>query len=316
MPKIAILDDYTEMAFKMGDWSSLPDGFEVKAFTDSMVDPDALVERLKDFDVICAMRERAPFPASVFERLPKLKLFNTSGMRNAAVDIAAAKARGVVVCGTNGSNWSTAEHTWALLLGSARNVAHDDRMMREGKWQTRICLDLRGLTLGLLGLGNIGAQVASYAKAFGMNIIAWSQNLTKERCEEIGATLVSKQELFSNADFISIHMVLSERSRGLVKAEDLARMKPSAYLVNTSRGPIVDQDALLATLRAGAIRGAAIDVYAVEPLPADHPYRSLDNVLISPHMGYVTEDTFRMFHAGYIENIKAWHSGAPVRVLA
>lgn len=315
MPKIAILDDYTHQALKMADWGSLPDGYETVVFDDNLVEPQALMARLKDFEIVCAMRERTPFTAEIFAGLPNLKLFITTGMRNASVDVAAAKARGVVVCGTNGSAWATAEHTWALLMAAARNIAHDDRMMRDGLWQTRICLELRGKTLGLLGLGKIGGQVATFAKAFGMNIIAWSQNLTRERCEEMSAELVSKQDLFSRADFISIHMVLSDRSRGLVTAADLARMKAGAFLVNTSRGPIVDQAALLATLRSGAIRGAAVDVYDVEPLPADHPYRSLENIVVSPHMGYVTEETYRVFHGHAVENIQAWHDGAPVRQL-
>ena len=315
MPKIAILDDYTNLALTMADWGSLPDGYETAVFNDNLVEPGALAARLKDFEIICAMRERTPFTAEIFEQLPNLKLFITTGMRNASVDVAAAKARGVVVCGTSGSAWATAEHTWALLMAAARNIAHDDRMMRDGLWQTRICLELRGKTLGLLGLGKIGGQVATFAKAFGMNIIAWSQNLTRERCEEMSAELVSKQDLFSRADFISIHMVLSDRSRGLVTAADLARMKAGAFLVNTSRGPIVDQAALLATLRSGAIRGAAVDVYDVEPLPADHPYRSLENIVVSPHMGYVTEETYRVFHGHAVENIQAWHDGAPVRQL-
>jgi phosphoglycerate dehydrogenase-like enzyme len=316
MPKIAILDDYTEAALKMADWASLPSGYETVVFDDNLVEIEALTARLKDFEIICAMRERTPFSAAVFERLPNLKLFITTGMRNASVDVAAARSKGVVVCGTSGSAWATAEHTWALLMAAARNIAHDDRMMREGRWQTRICLELRGKTLGLLGLGKIGAQVASFGKAFGMNVVAWSQNLTQERCDEIGAGLVSKQDLFSRSDFVSIHMVLSDRSRGLVGAGDLERMKPGAFLVNTSRGPIVDQAALLKILRAGSIRGAAIDVYETEPLPTDHAYRALENVVLSPHMGYVTEETYRIFHGQAVENIQAWHDGAPIRELS
>ena len=316
MPKIAILDDYTNLALKMADWASLPAEYQTVVFNDNLVEPVALAERLQDFEIICAMRERTPFSAEIFEQLPNLKLFITTGMRNASVDVEAARAKGVVVCGTHGSAWATAEHTWALLQASARNIAHDDRMMREGKWQTRICLELRGRTIGILGLGKIGGQVASFAKAFGMNIIAWSQNLTQERCDEFGAELVNKQDLFRRADFISIHMVLSDRSRGLVTAAELALMKPDGFLVNTSRGPIVDQSALLRTLQVGAIRGAALDVYDVEPLPAEHPYRSLENVVISPHMGYVTEETYKMFHGHAVENIRAWHDGAPIRELA
>ena len=316
MPKIAILDDYTEMALEMADWGSLPDGYVTVVFKDNVVEPNALVARLEGFEIVCAMRERTPFTAEIFARLPHLKLFITTGLRNASVDVEAAKARGIVVCGTQGSAWATAEHTWALLMAAARNIAHDDRMMRDGLWQSRICLELRGKTLGLVGLGKIGAQVASFGKAFGMDIIAWSQNLTRERCGEIGAKLVTKTDLFSRADFVSIHMVLSDRSRGLVTAENLGRMKQDAFLVNTSRGPIVDQAALLSTLRAGAIRGAAIDVYETEPLPGDHPYRGLENAVLSPHMGYVTEETYRIFHGHSVENIQAWHDGAPIRQLS
>ena len=316
MPKIAILDDYTNMALKMADWRTLPDGYETVVFDDNLVEPQALVARLKDFEIICAMRERTPFTAEIFAGLPKLKLFITTGMRNASVDVAAARANGVVVCGTEGSAWATAEHTWALLMAAARNIAHDDRMMRDGLWQTRMCLELRGKTLGLLGLGKIGGQVSTYAKAFGMNIIAWSENLTQARCDEMGATLVSKEDLFASADFISIHMVLSQRSRGLVTAADLARMKPGGFLVNTSRGPIVDEAALVETLRGGGIRGAAIDVYGTEPLPVEHAYRGLENIVISPHMGYVTEETYRIFHGQSVENIQAWHDGAPIREIA
>jgi phosphoglycerate dehydrogenase-like enzyme len=316
MPKIAILDDYTDAALKMAEWDSLPQGFETVVFNDNLVEPEALVARLKDFEIICAMRERTPFTSEIFEKLPNLKLFITTGMRNASVDVAAARAMGVVVCGTQGSPWATAEHTWALLMAAARNIAHDDRMMRDGLWQTRMCLELRGKTLGLVGLGKIGGQVAGFAKAFGMDIIAWSQNLTQERCDEVGAELVSKSELFTRADFVTIHMVLSDRSRGLVTSDDLGRMKPDAFLVNTSRGPIVDQTALLAVLKAGSIRGAAIDVYDHEPLPTAHPFRSLDNVVISPHMGYVTEETYRIFHGHSVENIQAWHAGSPIREIA
>ena len=315
MPKIAILDDYTDTALEMADWGALPAGYEPVVFNDNLVAFDALAERLRDFEIVCAMRERTPFPAEMFERLANLKLFITTGMRNASVDVAAARAQGVVVCGTGGSRWATSEHAWALIHACARNISHDDRMMRENRWQTRIGVELHGRTLGIMGLGRLGAQVAGYAKAFGMTIIAWSPNLSQERCDEIGVALVDKDTLFQRSDFLTIHLVLSQRSRGLVTARDLALMKPSASLINTSRGPIVDQDALIAVLKTGAIRGAAVDVYDVEPLPEDHPLRSFDTLIMSPHTGYVTEETYQLFHGQMIENIQAWHDGAPVRVL-
>lgn len=315
MPRIAILDDYASVSLRMADWTSLPKGFEPVVFTDNVVEHDALVERLKDFEIVCAMRERTPFPGDVFQRLPNLKLFVTSGMRNKAVDFVTANQRGVVCCGTESGGITTVEHTWALILGLARHIAHDDRMMREGKWQTRIGVDLNGRTLGVIGLGRLGGMVATIAKAFGMKVIAWSENLTAERCAEVGVEQVSREELFRRADFITIHMVLSDRSRGLVGAKEFALMKPTARLVNTSRGPIVDEKALIDALSGNRIAGAAVDVFDEEPLPADHPLRKLDNLLMTPHMGYVTEETYRVFYGQMVENIRAWHEGKPVRVI-
>jgi phosphoglycerate dehydrogenase-like enzyme len=315
MPKIAILDDYTHSALALADWKSLPQGFETVVFDDTLVDHDALVKRLAGFDVICAMRERTPFPASLFARLPDLKLFMTSGMRNRAVDFAAATAQGVVCCGTESYGNTTVEHAVALISALAHNVAHDDRMMRAGKWQTRVGVDVGGQTLGLLGLGRLGTRTAKVMQALGMKTIAWSQNLTAERAAEAGCELVSKDELFRRSDFLSIHLILGDRSRGLVGAHELSLMKPTARLVNTSRGPIVDEAALIAALTEGRIAGAAVDVYDVEPLPASHPLRSLDNLLMTPHTGYVSEQTYRSFYSQMVENIKAWHAGAPVRVI-
>lgn len=313
MPKIAILDDYANAALDLADWGSL-DGFEAVAFDDNLVEHDALVARLADFEVVCAMRERTPFPAAVFERLPKLKLFVTSGMRNKSVDFAAARRMGVECCGTASSGTTTTEHTWALILATARHVAHDHMVMRQGGWQTRTGFDLAGKTLGCVGLGRLGSAVARIgASAFGMKVVAWSQNLTAERCAEVGAELVSKDELFARSDVVTIHLLLSDRTTGLVGAADLARMKPGSILVNTSRGPIVDEAALLDTLRARRIRAAAIDVFGQEPLSADAPVRSLDNVVLTPHIGYVTEDTYRLFYGQMVEDIAAWAEGSPIR---
>lgn len=315
MPKIAILDDYARSALEMADWGKLA-GFEAESFDDNVVDHDALVGRLADFEVVCAMRERTPFPAAVFERLPKLKLFVTSGMRNKSVDFAAARRMGVVCCGTATSGTTTTEHTWALILATARHVPHDHMVMRQGGWQTRTGFDLAGKTLGCVGLGRLGSAVAKIgAGAFGMKVVAWSQNLTAERCSEVGAELVSKEELFERSDVVTIHLLLSDRTTGLVDAADLARMKTGAILVNTSRGPIVDEAALFETLKARRIRAAAIDVFSQEPLPADAPIRSLDNVVLTPHIGYVTEDTYRLFYGQMVEDIAAWANGSPIRTI-
>ena len=313
MHKIAILDDYTNSALEMADWTGLPDGYKPVVFNDNLVDPDGLAARLEDFAIVCAMRERTPFPAALFARLPNLKLFLTTGMRNLAVDITAARSQGIVVCGTGGSPWVTAEHSWALLLACARNVPHDDQEMHSGGWQSRVGVELRGRTLGLLGLGRIGEQVAHYASAFGMNMVAWSQNLTAARCAEVGAELVSKDDLFRRSDFVTIHLLLSERTRGIVGAHELALMRSDAFLINTSRGPIIEQNALISALRSGQIKGAGIDVFDVEPLPANHPMRSLKSLVMTPHTGYVTEETYRRFYGDTVENIKAWHEGAPIR---
>lgn len=315
MPKIAILDDYANAALSSADWSSLPDGFEPVVFTDNLVEHDALVERLKDFEIVCAMRERTPFPGAVFRRLPKLKLFITSGPRNNAVDFKTAKEMGVVTCGTDSPGSSTVELTWALLLGTMRNVAFDHLTMKQGGWQERTGISVSGKTLGLVGLGRLGGMMAEIAPKFGLDVIAWSQNLTRERCDEVGARLVSKEELFRQADIVSIHVILGERTRGLVTATEFGLMKPSAILVNTSRGPIVEEAALIEALTTGRIRAAAVDVYDKEPLPADHPYRGIDNLLTTPHVGYVTEESYRIFYTQMVENIRAWAGGSPLRVI-
>jgi phosphoglycerate dehydrogenase-like enzyme len=313
--RVAVLDDYQCVALQYGPWDDLGPDVTVTCFADHLDDPDALVERLAPFEVVVAMRERTPFPASVLGQLSNLRLLVTTGMRNASIDMAAARDLGIVVSGTAGTDPATAEMTWALILGQARHIAEEDHSIRQGGWQTTVGTDLHGATLGVIGLGKLGAQVSRVGQAFGMRVIAWSQNLTAERAAEIGVVAVTKEELFATADIITIHLVLSERSLGLVGAADFARMKPTAFLVNTSRGPIVDEAALVEALRAGTIGGAAIDVYSVEPLPADHPYRDTPNLLLSPHLGYVTKGTYEIFFTEAVADIVAFRSGEPVRVL-
>jgi phosphoglycerate dehydrogenase-like enzyme len=310
--KIAVLDDYQGVAHRFADWSRL-DEHEVSFFHEQLEDPG---EALAGFEIVCAMRERTAFPAELFDRLPNLKLLVTTGRRNAAIDMEAAAAHGVTVCGTDVPGLSTAELTWGLILALARRIPTEDRNMREGNWQTTVGIDLAGRTLGIVGLGRLGSALARYGTAFGMRLVAWSQNLTPERATECGAELVEKDELFSTADIVTIHLVLSSRTRGLVGERELALMKPTAFLVNTSRGPIVDEAALLAALEALEIGGAAIDVYDREPLPADHPLRRAPNTVLTPHVGYVTEDTYRVFYGQTVENVEAWLAGEPLRVIS
>ena len=312
---VALLDDYQGVALSMADWKSLPTGTEVVVFKDHLADEKALAARLADFDIIMAMRERTPFPRSLFERLPKLKLLITAGMRNASIDMKAAAERGVLVCGTAGLPYPTAELAWGLILSLARRIPAEDRATREGRWQTSVGLGLNGKTLGVLGLGTLGSRAARVGRAFEMDVLAWSQNLTAERAQEMGATLVPKDELLARSDFVSIHLVLGERSRGLVGAREFGLMKRSAYLVNTSRGPIVDEAALIRALQDGTIAGAGLDVFDEEPLPLEHPFRRLPNVAITPHLGYVTEETYRIFYGHALEDIKAYLGGTPLRVL-
>ena len=315
MTKVAVLDDYQRVALEMADWSSLPDGVEVDVFSDHLSDEDKVAGRLRPYDAVVAMRERTPFRRGLLERLPNLKLLVTTGMRNASIDVAAANDNGVTVCGTNGLPYPTAELTWGLILALVRKIPTENRATREGRWQVTMGEGLRGKTLGALGLGNLGSQVATIGVAFGMRVIAWSQNLTAERASQFGAELVSKEELLRSSDILTIHTILSRRTRGLIGADELAMMKRSAYLVNTSRGPIVDEEALIAALRSGAIAGAGLDVFDVEPLPLDHPLRSLPNTVLTPHMGYVTSETYRIFYGDAVEDIRAFLVGAPVRVI-
>ncbi len=313
--QIAVIDDWQNVASGVVDWSSLASVGKVHFLHDYPADTATMVERLQAFDVICVMRERSSFDQALLQGLPKLKLLVTGGMRNAAIDIAAAKAQGIQVCGTDSYKQAAPELTWALIMASTRNLLAEANSLRAGGWQVGLGGDLYGKTLGVLGLGSIGQKVAQFGQAFGMRVIAWSENLTPERAAEAGVSWVSKRELFEQSDILSVHLVLSERSRGLVDAQALGWMKPSARLVNTSRGPIVDEQALIEALSAGQLAGAALDVYSEEPLPVDHPFRRLPNVLATPHVGYVSEQNYRQFYQQMIENIQAWASGAPIHSL-
>jgi len=314
--QIAVIDDWQNVASGVVDWSALASVGQVHFLHGYPADTATMAERLQAFDVICVMRERSTFDQALLQGLPKLKLLVTGGMRNAAIDIAAAKALGIQVCGTDSYKHAAPELTWALIMASTRNLLAEANSLRAGGWQVGLGGDLYGKTLGILGLGSIGQKVAQFGQAFGMRVIAWSENLTPERAAEAGVSWVSKRELFEQADILSVHLVLSERSRGLVDTQALGWMKPSARLVNTSRGPIVDERALIEALSAGRLAGAALDVYSEEPLPVDHPFRRLPNVLATPHVGYVSEQNYRQFYQQMIEDIQAWAKGAPIRVLA
>lgn len=313
--KIAVLDDYQHVALSLADWSVVERDAEVVLFHRHLGDLEKAAGALADFDVIALMRERTPFPRALFERLPKLKLLVTSGHFNSAIDVAAAAERGVTVCGTATIGRTTVELTWALLMTAARNTAREDRALREGRWQVALGHTLEGKTMGLVGLGRLGAQVAEIARVFRMNLVAWSEHMTQERAAEHGARMVAKDELFAVSDFVGIHLRLSERTRGLVGAAELARMKRTAWIINTARGEIVDEPALIDALRNRRIGGAAMDVYAVEPLPVDHPFRSLENTVLSPHKGFVTDESYRVFYGETVENIRSWMDGKPIRVI-
>jgi phosphoglycerate dehydrogenase-like enzyme len=314
--RCAILDDYLNLALTTADWSKVRDRVDITVFNQPFASQEAAASALQDFEIICAMRERTPFPRALFAGLPKLKLLITSGMRNAAIDMEAAKDHQVVLCGTQWARDPTASLAMGLILELTRNIGRENARMHAGEpLQKFVGIEIEGRTLGVIGLGKLGSKVSKLAQAFGMSVIAWSPNLTPERCKEVGVTYATKEELFATADIVTIHMVLGPRSRGLVGREDLARMKASAYLVNTARGPIVDEAALLETLQQRKIAGAAVDVFSVEPLPVDHPFRKLHNVVLTPHLGYVTEDGFRNHYAQMVEGIDAWFRGEPLRKL-
>ena len=313
--RCAILDDYQNVALKMADWSAISKTVEIKVFNQWI--PTAQVPAaLKGFEIVCAMRERTRFPKQVLEALPDLRLLISTGMRNAAIDVKAASERRVVVCGTGGSGNPTAGIAIGLMLELTRRIGYENARLKAGApWQTTIGIDLEGKTLGVVGLGKLGTRVANIAKAFGMNVIAWSQNLTPEKCQEAGVTYASKEDLFRTADIVSIHLMLSDRSRGLIGAKDLALMKPTAYLINTARAAIVDQAALLAALTERRIAGAGLDVFETEPLPLASPLRALDNVVITPHLGYVSEQAYEVYFREIVEDIRAFLDGKPMRVI-
>jgi phosphoglycerate dehydrogenase-like enzyme len=314
--RCAILDDYQNVALKMADWSPVKDELDIKVFNEPLGGAEQVVKALQGFPIVCAMRERTAFPRRVIEALPDLKLLITTGARNNSIDVTAAKERGVVVCGTPSFGNPTAGITIGLMLELTRRIGHEHARLKAGApWQSTVGLDLEGLTLGVVGLGKLGVRVSNIAKALGMKVIAWSQNMTAEKAREHGAEYVSKEELFRQADFVSVHVQLSDRSRGLIGAQEIGVMKPTAYIINTARGPIIEEAALLAALREQRIAGAGLDVFDVEPLPLDHPLRRLDNAVITPHLGYVSVQNYRHYFGGMVEDIRAWLDGKPVRVI-
>ena len=314
--RLAILDDYQDVAHGFADWAALEaEGVSVATFREPFASRDALVSALADTSIVIAMRERTPFPREVFEKLPALQLLVTTGMANAAIDVAAAAEHGVTVCGTPGSPTAAPELTWALLLAAARHLPAEENSLRAGTWQSTIGFELAGKTLGIVGLGKIGRRIAGYGQAFGMDVVAWSQNLTAEAAAGAGARLVSKEELFRVSDVATLHLRLSERSEDTVGEEELRLLGPEGILVNTARGPLVNQDALIRALNQGWIRGAALDVFDQEPMPAGHPLLSAPNTVLSPHLGYVTQESYRQFYGGAFEDVTAWLAGSPVRTI-
>ena len=304
--QVAVLDDYQNVALRLADWSAVRRHAEITVFNDHLDNPGAVVDRLRPFDAVCVMRERTPLTREILEQLPRLKLIASTGPRNASIDTQAAAGRGILVTPTGYDATPTIEFAWSLILASMRGIDREAASLRAGGWQTGLGSNLRGKSLGVVGLGNIGREVARIGLAFGMKVIAWSQNLTQEKASAAGATLVDKQTLFREADVITVHLVLSGRTKGLIGAPELALMKPTARLINSSRGPIVDQAALIKALQARTIAGAAVDVFDTEPLPADHPFRTLDNLLATPHIGYVTEELYRTFYGDAAASIAAW----------
>jgi phosphoglycerate dehydrogenase-like enzyme len=312
----AILDDYQSVAMKTADWSPVSKDVKFKVYTEGLGGPDKVIAALKDCAVVCLMRERTLFGKDVIDALPNLKLIVTSGMRNAAIDVAAAAARGIPVCGTESLGSPTAELTIGLIIELARKIGAENARLKAGaRWQSVLGSDLHGKTLGIIGLGKLGTRVAAVGNALGMKVIAWSQNLTAEKAKEGGATLVTKEELLRQSDFVTVHVQLSARTKGLIGAAELAMMKPTAFFINTSRGPVADEKAIEAALKANKIAGAAIDTYDVEPLALDHPFRKLDNIVITPHLGYVTAENYKRFYGQMVENVRAWLDGKPIRVI-
>ena len=314
LQRLAILDDYQGVAMAMGPWETLP-GVEVTVFRDTITDQAALVQRLAPFDAILAMRERTPFPRALIERLPNLRLLITTAARNRSIDAAACAEKGIVFCGTPSFGDPTTDITWGLILNLMRDLPAQQASLRAGGWQTSVGWGTEGRTLGVVGLGKLGARAAKVGLALGMKVVAWSTNLTEERAAEVGVTRVDKATLLATADVVTLHLILSERSRGIIGAADLAQMKPTAFIVNTSRGPLIDQDALIAALKAGTVAGAGIDVYDSEPLPPGHPMLSAPNTMLTPHLGYVTQQNYRAYYEGAAEAVAAFNAGAPVRVI-
>lgn len=313
--RVAIIDDYQKVALTVVDWELVARDCEITVFNDHLADEDEVAARLKEFEVVVIMRERTPFPASLFAKLPNLKLLVTSGMRNQSLDAAAAADQGVTVCGTPSSGTSTAELTWGLIHAVVRRIPEEDRATRLGAWQRTLGDGLEGKTLGVIGLGRIGSQIADVGNAFRMKVIAWSPNMTAEHAAECGATLATKDELLSQSDVVTLHVVLSDRSRGMIGAAELALMKPGAYLINTSRGPLVDEAALIEVLENKRIAGAGLDVFDIEPLPLEHPFRRLPNTVITPHLGYVSSDLYKVFFGIAVDDIRAWLDGSPINQL-
>ena len=319
MLRCAVLDDYQDVAQKFGDWKKLQDRVEPQVLTEHIADRERLAKTIEDAEIVIVMRERTPFDRALIERLPKLKLLVTTGARNASIDLKAAGERGIVVCGTEGSPGPTAELTWGLIFSLMRHIPEEARNFRAGgkQWQRTVGREVSGRRLGVIGLGKLGSRVARAGLAFGMKVSAWSQNLTAERCDEIGVEQAGTLDgLLQSSDIVTIHLVLSERTRGLLGARELGLMKRDALLINTSRGPIADEQALIAALQEKRIAGAGIDVFDKEPLPADHPFRSLDNVVATPHLGYVTEESYKLFYGQAVDDIVAWLDGKPRRVIS
>ena len=315
MMRVAVLDDYQGIALRLADWKSLQPEVQVEAFPEHIADIETLAKRLHAFECVVLMRERTPLRRALIDKLPNLKLVITTGMVNASVDAAALAERGIVFCGTDGVGHSTAELTWGLIISLFRSIPHEDHALRQGRWQTRIGYGLKGKTLGIIGLGRLGSMVAGYGKAFGMEVLGWSRSFTDARAAELGIKRVDKEAIFAQSDVVTLHVNLNDSSRGLVTAAELGRMKPTAYLVNTSRAPVVDEGALLAALKGRKIAGAAIDVFDVEPVTKGHPFFELDNVIVTPHLGYVIEENLRINYQSAIENIRAFLAGKPIRLV-
>ncbi len=315
MVRIAVIDDYQSVAHRMADWDSLPEGTDIDFYQDHLSDLESLVGRLGSYEVVQFMRERTPFTKPLLDALPKLELLSGTGGGFRSFDIDAATERGVLITRSGGAGSSTEELAWALILAVARSLPQEDRAMREGRWQTQLGVGLSGRNLGIIGLGRLGSRVAKLGQAFGMELLAWSPWQTAERAAENGATFLPREEFFAQSDVVTIHIPLTDESTGLVNAEDLKNMKPSAYLINTSRGPILNEVDLVKALQDGTIAGAGLDVFDEEPLPIDHPFLKLTNTVLTPHIGFVSEESYRAFYSNALDNIKAYLAGNPTNMV-